>query len=218
MGVSRLCNRRRISAPQTERGQHTEQPINRTPGVTRRLPRGAHPAYAPKMSDAMIRDFWSQRRMTAPLTERRALEPICTAMTSYSFKLALQNCQKALRIKAYYPIVQTLQAVLLHRTGQPLLALAQVQEIAKDVKGNGKALRDPELLMFCSYVFEENDKVASAESLWKEAVRIHPDDIPLAAEACYYYIRIGSFQALEETCLHLINEKQLEKQNPDFFQ
>lgn len=25
----------------------------------------------------MIREFWSQRRLTAPLTERRTLEPIC---------------------------------------------------------------------------------------------------------------------------------------------
>lgn len=27
---------------------------------------------------------------------------------------------------------------------------------------------------------------------------MHPDNIPLAAEACYYFIRIGSSKALEE--------------------
>lgn len=54
--------------------------------------------------------------------------------------------------------MQTLFAVCLARQGQLHNALTVVDEVAKDVKGGGKALADANMLCLCSWVFEQGNQ------------------------------------------------------------
>lgn len=63
-------------------------------------------------------------------------------------------------MRVIHALVQALFAIALFRQGNSDAALEVVEEVAQDVKGKGKALQDANLLLLCSYVFEQFGKGA----------------------------------------------------------
>ncbi|KAK9894143.1 hypothetical protein P389DRAFT_103808 [Cystobasidium minutum MCA 4210] len=159
------------------------------------------------MSDQLVRGFWQSRRTSAGLAERRALEPICTALLVRNDKLALQNCQKALRVRPYNPPVQALFAVTLARLDKLEDALAVAEEVAKDIKGAGKALGDSGTLKLVAWVFEQKALHVKALEMWELATQKHAASLDLIFEAADYFIRIGAFKSLENVCKATVDAK-----------
>ena len=98
---------------------------------------------------------------------------------------------------------------------------ALVKAIAQDDKGKGKGLTgDPQVLLLCTWLFEQvNLRTFSSSSfflvvltmkwsteheavdMWRSALASVPDDLNLALEGSYYYLRVSAYEHLQEVSL-----------------